>query len=182
VVRVANERLDEVRRRVQNETLGHRGRKSDPLYRTRRLLVMADERLDDDARERRRGLLAAGDPKGQVADAWTAKEAVREIYRIGDPDLAAEWVAELADTLDDRVYSPELRRLGRTLKRWGPQIAAWHRSRASNGPVEAVNNLAKRIKRVAFGITNWTHWRVRVLLYAGRPTGPSSPPSPPAAP
>jgi transposase len=32
VVRVANERLDEVRRRVQNETLGHRGRKNNPLY------------------------------------------------------------------------------------------------------------------------------------------------------
>jgi hypothetical protein len=30
----ANERLDEVRRRVQNATLGHRGRKADPLYRT----------------------------------------------------------------------------------------------------------------------------------------------------
>lgn len=169
VVRVANERLDETRRRVQNQTLGHRGRKSDPLYRTRRLLVMADERLTDTARERRRGLLAAGDPKHEVADAWTAKEAVREIYRISDHDLALEWVAELADTLDDRVYSPEIRRLGRTLKRWGPQIAAWHRSRVSNGPVEAINNLAKRIKRVAFGITNWTHWRVRILLYAGKP-------------
>jgi transposase len=169
VVKLANERLDEVRRRVQNETLGHRGRKSDPLYRTRRLLVMADERLDDTARERRRGLLAAGDPKGQVADAWTAKEAVRELYRIGDPDLALDWVIELADTLDDKTYGPEIRRLGRTLRRWAPQIAAWHKSHASNGPVEAVNNLAKRIKRVAFGITNWTHWRIRILLYAGRP-------------
>ena len=54
------------------------------------------------------------------------------------------------------------------LARWAPQIAAWQRSRASNGPVEA-NGLAKRVKRVAFGITNWTHWRVRVLLYAGKP-------------
>jgi hypothetical protein len=99
------------------------------------------------------GLLAAGDPKHEVADAWTAKEAVREIYRIGDPALALDWVSELAATLDDRTYSPEIRRLGRTLKRWGPQIAAWHTSRASNGPVEAINNLAKRIKRVAFGIT-----------------------------
>jgi transposase len=169
VVRAANERLDEVRRRVQNETLGHRGRKADPLYRTRRLLVMADERLDERARERRRGLLAAGDPKGHVRDAWTAKEAVREIYRIGDPDLALEWVEELAATLNDRAYCPEIRRLGRMLARWAPQIAAWHRSRASNGPVEAINGLAKRVKRVAFGITNWTHWRVRVLLYAGRP-------------
>lgn len=35
--------------------------------------------------------------------------------------------------------------------------------------MEAVNNLAKRIKRVAFGITNWTRWRIRILLYAGPP-------------
>jgi transposase len=33
VVRVGNRCLDKVRRRVQNETLGHRGRKDDPLYR-----------------------------------------------------------------------------------------------------------------------------------------------------
>jgi hypothetical protein len=33
VCRLANQRLDEVRRRVQNQTLGHRGRKVDPLYR-----------------------------------------------------------------------------------------------------------------------------------------------------
>ena len=46
VVRLANQRLDEVRRRVQNETLGHRGRKGDPLYRIRRLLTKAHERLD----------------------------------------------------------------------------------------------------------------------------------------
>lgn len=32
VVKLANAKLDECRRRVQNETLGHRGRKYDPLY------------------------------------------------------------------------------------------------------------------------------------------------------
>lgn len=41
------------------------------------------------------------DSKGQVADAWSATEAVREIYRVGDPDLAHDWVAELAATLYD---------------------------------------------------------------------------------
>ena len=46
VVKLANQKLDEVRRRVQNETLGHRGHKNDPLYRCRRLLTRADERLD----------------------------------------------------------------------------------------------------------------------------------------
>ena len=32
VVRVGNRCVDKVRRRVQNDTLGHRGRKHDPLY------------------------------------------------------------------------------------------------------------------------------------------------------
>ena len=55
-------------------------------------------------------------------------------------------MVELADTLNDRTYCPEVRRLGRMLDRWAPAITAWHRSRASNGPVEAINGLAKRVK------------------------------------
>jgi Transposase/Pyridoxamine 5'-phosphate oxidase len=38
-IRLANAALDEVRRRTQNDTLGHRGRKADPLYRIRRRLL-----------------------------------------------------------------------------------------------------------------------------------------------
>lgn len=51
---------------------------------------MADERLDDRARQGRQGLLAAGGPRGEDADARLAKEAVREIHRIGDPGLALD--------------------------------------------------------------------------------------------
>jgi len=32
-----------------------------------------------------------------------------------------------------------------------------------------MNNLAKRIKRVAFGFRSFRNYRVRTLLYAGRP-------------
>ena len=63
----------------------------------------------------------------------------------------------------------EVRRLGRTLIRWRDQIAAWHRSHVTNGPTEAVNNLVKRIKRVAFGFTRFRNYRLRALLYAGAP-------------
>lgn len=99
---------------------------------------MANDRLDEDARSRRQGLLAAGDPRGEVADAWTAKEAVHEMYDIDDPDLALGWVLELAATFTDAAYGREIRRLGRTLRRWAEPIAAWHASRATNGPVEAI--------------------------------------------
>ncbi len=53
--------------------------------------------------------------------------------------------------------------------RWAHQIAAWHRSRVSNGPTEAVNNLIQRVKRIAFGFRNFANYRIRSLLYAGRP-------------
>jgi len=66
VVRFANTTVDETRQRVQNETLEHRGRKTDPLYRSRRLLTMAAERISIDGHERLRGILAASDPKGEV--------------------------------------------------------------------------------------------------------------------
>ena len=81
VVRVANQAFDECRRRVQNDTLGHRGRRHDPLYRARRRLTIAANGLSDDsARPARRGLLRAGDPRQEVWFAWNAKEVVRQIY------------------------------------------------------------------------------------------------------
>jgi transposase len=68
LVKLANAKLDEVRRRVQNDTLGHRGRKTDPLYRCRRLLTRADERLDDKGRTK---LLGSSKPATRTAkSAW----------------------------------------------------------------------------------------------------------------
>jgi transposase len=169
VVKLANHKLDECRRRVQNETCGHRGRKDDPLYRCRRLLTKADERLDDKGRTKLLGLLGAGDPRGEVRMAWHAKEVVRQIYTHTDAALADEFVERLGRDLQDDSCPIEIRSLGRTLLRWKDQIAAWHRAQVSNGPTEGANNLIKRVKRVAFGFTNFRNYRVRVLLYAGKP-------------
>ena len=69
VVRLANDALDEVRRRVQNQTLAHRGRKHGPLHRARKLLVSASENITDPGRVRLQGLLDAGDPHGEARDA-----------------------------------------------------------------------------------------------------------------
>ena len=169
VVKLANTKLDEGRRRVQNDTLGHRGRKSDPLWRSRRLLTKADERLDEGGREKLLGLLRAGDPRGDVKTTWHAKEAVRELYAHTDADLALAYVERLAADMADRDQPIEVRSLGRTLKRWRHQIAAWHTAQVTNGPTEAANNLIKRVKRAAFGFTSFRNYRIRALLYAGKP-------------
>ena len=132
VIRLANQRLDEVRRRVQNETLGHRGRKDDPLYRIRRLLTAAHERISDRGQTRLRGLLDAGDPHGEVRTAWHAKETVRGIYGVDSPVLALRYTLQLADDLQDESCPPEINKLGRTIARWTPQITNWHISKVTN--------------------------------------------------
>jgi len=78
-------------------------------------------------------------------------------------------VTLLGSDLKDKDYPVEARSLGRTLLRWRHEIAAWHRAHVSNGPTEAVNNLIKRVKRAAFGFRDFRNYRVRALLYAGKP-------------
>lgn len=72
VTRVANRTVDAVRRRVQNEQLGHRGRKQDPLFKIRKLLLKGAERLDAQGRERMLLGLRAGDPEDELLAAWLA--------------------------------------------------------------------------------------------------------------
>jgi len=81
VTRVANRMVDQVRRRVQNETLGHRGHKQDPLFRVRKLLVMGEERLDERGRDRLMVALRLGDPYDELLGAWLAKESVRAVTK-----------------------------------------------------------------------------------------------------
>ncbi len=149
--------------------MGHRCRKTDPLYRCRLLLTKANERLDSDGRSKLMGLLRAGDPNGEVATAWQAKEAISALYTHTDPNLALEWVERFADDLVGNENPVEVRSLGRTLRRWKHQIAAWHQAHVSNGPTEAINNLIKRVKRGACGFTRFRNYRIRSLLYAGKP-------------
>ena len=78
VVRLANSALDDVRRRVQQVATGHRGRKPDPLYRIRRRLLAAHERLSPEAFDRMLEWLDVGDLDGEVAAAYLAKELLRE--------------------------------------------------------------------------------------------------------
>lgn len=134
LVRLANAKVDECRRRVQNEVLGHRGRKSDPLYRCRRLLLKAAERLDDKGTDKMLGLLRVGDPRGDVTAAWHAKEAVRELYSHANAELATEWIDQLIVDMADKTWPIEVRSLGRTLARWKYEIIAWHVAHFTNGP------------------------------------------------
>ena len=165
---------DKVRRRVQQETLLHRGRKGDPLYRIRKLLLTGTERLDDRGRRRMLLGLRIGDPRDEVLGAWLAKESVRDVYLTDEPAEAATLVDKaIAGCGADDVE--EIRSLGRTLAARRTEILAHHDTGASNGPTEGLNLCVKRVKRCGFGLRRFEHC---VLLRAGGVTWPRRP-SPP---
>lgn len=177
VVRLANRCVDQVRRRTQQRVLGHRGRKVDPLYRIRKLLLTADERLDEKGRHRLALGLRAGDPDGEVQAAWVAKESVRDVYLATDHDEAHTLLA-LAVWRCEQSHVPEVRTLGRTLSKWFGPILARFDTGASNGPTEGLNLCIKKVKRAGHGFRTFEHYRLRVLLHAGGVTWPTRP-SPP---
>ncbi len=177
VVRVANRCVDQVRRRVQNETLGHLGRKADPLYRIRKLLLAGSERLDDRGADRMLLGLRVGDPDDELLGGWLAKESVRDVYLADTPTDAATLLDKaIIGCASDEVA--EIRSLGNTLSSWRSEILAHHDTGASNGPTEGLNLCVKKIKRCGHGFRSFDNYRLRVLLHAGGITWPQRPKPP----
>lgn len=106
VITMANRALDTVRRRVQNEQTGHRGRRHDPFYRARRALLAGEERLDQAAAARLGLLLELGDPHGEVAITYRVKERLREFYGNNDPTPPGRSSPKSSNTADARRCCP----------------------------------------------------------------------------
>src|SRR5215207_1732597 len=176
VIRLANAALDEVRRRVQQATTGHRGRKDDPLYRIHRRLLARHEDLGPDGFARVLAWLDAGDPDGEVGAAYLAKELLRETYLAADAFDARRRLAGFYDYCASSDV-PDLERLGRTIARWETPILRWHRTRLTNASTEGTNLIIKNIKRLGFGFRNFKNYRLRLPPRCGAPSqhpqGPS---------
>jgi hypothetical protein len=80
VVRLGTQMLDEVRRRVQQDTLQRRGHRDDPLYKIRGLLRHGAEHLTDRQLAKLNACLEAGDPNYEVTVAWSAYQQLRAAY------------------------------------------------------------------------------------------------------
>ncbi len=171
VVRLGLAAVDDVRRRVQQQTLGRRGHRDDPLYRGRRLLRRSFTTLNQRQWTKLEATLALGDPTGQLTQAWIVAQELMLLYRRSHDLRDAQH--RLYKILDRCAHSPvpELLRLARTLDAWhGELLAAFTptgRCPASNGPTEAVNMLIKKIKRIGHGFRNLTNYRLRLLLAVG---------------
>jgi len=172
---LANRALDDCRRRTQNETLGHRGRRGDPLYGARKLLLKGSERLDPQGWERLRRVLDQGDPYDEAADCWQAKEKIRSVFQADDSDQAADRLDDAIDYCRAPEAAPELHRLAHTLDRWRTENETSISTGTHNGRTEAANAKTKDIKRTGRGYTDLDNYRLRILFAAGRQPGQTQP-------
>jgi transposase len=166
VVKLGTNVVDDVRRRVQQDTLGRRGHKDDPLYKIRGLLRRGREHLTPRQIERLNRHLAAGDPTFEVTVAWHAYQQLRSIYQA---KVAAQGrqIAEQILASFPNCPIPEVARLGRTLNQWKSHVLArFDTERISNGGTEAVNLLIEKTRRLAHGFRNFHNYRLRMLLAA----------------
>lgn len=165
-IKLAKNTIDSVRRRVQTDTLGHRGRRGDPLYGIRRVLLRGADRHTLTSYTRLRTSLNAGGHRGQVAAAWIATQEPRHVYGAvphPGPGTVVHLLHRLRRRRHPRAAPPGPHH---------PHLADPSCSPTSHRPSEqraheAVNLLIKRIKRVGFGFRNFNNYRLRLLLHCG---------------
>ena len=100
----------------------------------------------------------------RLRTAWEALQELYQLYEADDLDGANQALGRFAD-LYATGQIPEYQEVVDTIIAWGEEILAYHRSRrATNGPIEGINNLLQVLRRVAHGFTNTDNFAARGVL------------------
>ncbi|WP_269779427.1 ISL3 family transposase [Propioniciclava soli] len=175
IVKLGTSMVDDVRRRVQQDTQGHRGRSGDPLYGIRNVLRAGVEHLTERQHARLAAAFDADERHLAVEVAWQCAQRLRAVYHQETPQAGRALAIKVVDGFASCPI-PEVARLGRTLKQWKDAFLAYFDTDgASNGGCEAVNGLIELHRRIARGFRNRENYRLRMLLIAGG-LDPSPPP------
>ena len=169
VVRLAGDALDQCRRRVQQDTVGHRGRAGDQLYKARRTLHTGADLLTEKQTARLEAVSAI-EEHIEVEATWGIYQRIVAAYREPDKKKAKQMMHAAFDAITTGVPAAlvEIRRLGRTMGQRATDILAFFdRPGTSNGPTEAINGRLEHLRGSALGFRNLTNYVARSLLEAG---------------
>ena len=169
VVQLAGDALDRCRQRIQQDTLGHRGRAGDPLYGARRTLHTGLDLLTE-KQQARLDALFSDDDHAAVEVTWGVYQNLVDAYRNPDRAAGRQAMQKVIGAISRGVPAAlvELRKLGSTLKRRaGDVLAYFDHPRTSNGPTEAINGRLEHLRGSALGFRNLTNYIARSLLETG---------------
>jgi transposase len=171
LVKLANDALSRVRRRVTWDLRDRRGRKIDPEWANRRRLLTARERLSGKSFAKMWNRISDEDPSAQILSAWIAKEELRTLLSTvrvgGDAHLTRHRLHRLLTWCVDSQI-PELVTLAATVDAWWPEIDAFVRTGITNARTEGYNRLVKQVKRVGCGYRNTDNSMRRIRFHCTR--------------
>lgn len=150
VLRLLNGPINRTRKEITGDRRTLRIRKD--LLRSRKKL--------DYARRRELDRFISYHPKLEEIYRW--KERLHGFYRTRGVKRATRAYQGM---LDEMARSPteEIQRLRKTLLKWRVEILNYFEHRMTNARVEGFNNVAKTIKKRAYGFKSFENYRLRVL-------------------
>jgi transposase len=171
LVKLANDALTKVRRRVTWDLRDRRGRRIDPEWANRRRLLRARERLSQNTFVKMWNRIQDEDPSAQILSAWIAKEELRTLLSTvrvgGDAHLTRHRLHQfLTWCIDSQI--PELLTLAATVDHWWPEINAFVTTGITNARTEGYNRLLKQVKRVGCGFRNRDNSARRIRFHCTR--------------
>ncbi|MDZ7881452.1 MAG: ISL3 family transposase [Mycobacterium sp.] len=171
LVKLANDALTKVRRRVTWDLKDRRGGKLDPEWANRRRLLRGRERLSQKTFAKMWNSITAEDPSAQILSAWIAKEELRTLLATvgngGDAHLTRHRLHRfLSWCIDSQI--PELLTLATTIDTWWPEINAFIQTGITNAGAEGYNRLVKQVKRVGCGFRNRENSARRIRFHCTR--------------
>ena len=171
LVKLANDALTKVRRRVTWDLRDRRGRRIDPEWANRRRLLRARERLSPNTFVKMWNRIHDEDPSAQILSAWIAKEELRTLLSTvrvgGDAHLTRHRLHQfLTWCIDSQI--PELLTLAATVDHWWPEINAFVTTGITNARTEGYNRLLKQVKRVGCGFRNRDNSARRIRFHCTR--------------
>jgi transposase len=163
LVQLANLMVTRVRQRLVREREQRRGRKIDPAWAHRTLLLRGYDTLSERAKDRLDAVFASDDPTDELSAAWGVKEQLRRLLNTSTVEQARNEKMILGCYVL-AADMEETWRLWATIEDWWPAIEVLIETGVTNARTEAANTGIKHIKRTGRGYRNPTHYQARILL------------------
>lgn len=157
LVTAINNALDKLRIKEQDKQTAANRKK---FYKSRLILLMAGEDLDDDSHQR---LIEIFKLSPALEKAWELKEQFRDLLQIPDVKESIEalnhWYEKVSQAKLNLFYTAK-----RTVKNWEENVINYFKTRITNGFAEGLNNKIKLIKRIGYGVPKVENLKRRVFL------------------
>ncbi len=128
-------------------------------WKARKLLLMSNVKLDY---FQRKVLWEYLDNFPELKEVYAFKESLHALYRCRGFNRAQRSLQIMVDRMALSKL-PEIQRLRITLIKWKIEILNYFKTGITNARTEGFNNIAKLLKRKAFGFRNFQNYRLKVL-------------------